>query len=86
MELGDFFRYSVSMSFDQHRNSIILDMMKSMSYMPGMGLRHCQHGHNEFITVLDHDPPFGFRFVPVEVDFRCMAQLSQKKVRSLDSS
>ena len=37
--------------------------------MPGLGLGRCQHGLREFITVLDHDPPFGLRFVPVEVDF-----------------
>ena len=43
--------------------------------------RH-QHGRSEFITVLDHDPPFGLGFVPVEVDFQCMAQLCQEKVRS----
>ena len=50
--------------------------------MPGFGLGRCQHGLREFITVLDHDPPFGLRFVPVEVDFRCMAQLRQERVRS----
>ena len=74
VELGDFFRDSVPMSFDQHRNPVVLDMMKSMSYMPGRGLGCRQHGHNEFIIVLDHDPPFGLGFVPVEVDFRCMAK------------
>ena len=43
--------------------------------MPGLGLGHRQHGCSKFITVLDHDPPFGLGFVPVEADFRCMAQL-----------
>ena len=52
---------------------VILDMMRSMSYMPGLGLRRRQHGRSEFITVLDHDPPFGLGFVPGEADFRCMA-------------
>ena len=50
--------------------------------MPGMGLRHRQHGRSEFIIVLDHDPPFRIGFVPVEVDFQCMAQLHQEKIRS----
>ena len=50
--------------------------------MPGLGLGRCQHGYSEFITVLDHDPPFGLGFVPVEADFRCMAQLRQERVRS----
>ena len=55
MESGDFIRDSVPMSFDQHSSTVILDMMRSMSYMPGLGLGRCQHGHREFITVLDHD-------------------------------
>ena len=50
--------------------------------MPGLGLGHCQHCRREFITVLDHDPPFGLGFVPVEVDFLCMEQLRQERVRS----
>ena len=63
------------MSFGPHSSTVILDMMRSMSYMSGLGLGFRQHGCSEFITVLDHDPPFGLGFVPVEADFRCMAQL-----------
>ena len=37
--------------------------------MPGLGLGRHQHGRREFIIVLDHDPPFGLGFVPVEADF-----------------
>ena len=73
MELGDFFRDSVTMSFDQHSSPVVLDMMRSMLYMPGLGLGCRQHDHYEFITALDHDPPFGLGFVPVEADFQCMA-------------
>ena len=51
MEPRDFFRDSVPMSFDQHSSMVILDMMRSMSYMPGLGLGHRQHGRSEFITV-----------------------------------
>ena len=82
MEPGDFVRDSVPMSFDQHRSTVVLDMMESMSYMPGLGLGCRQHGRSEFITVLDHDPPFGLGFVPLEADFRCMAQLRQERVIS----
>ena len=82
MELGDFVRDSVPISFDQHSSMVVFDMMRSMSYMHGLGLRRCQHGCSEFIIVLDHDPPFGLGFVPLEADFRCMAQLHQKRVRS----
>ena len=38
VELGDFVRDSVPMSFDQHSSPVVLDMMRSMSYMHGMGL------------------------------------------------
>ena len=72
VESGDFVGDSVPMSFDQYSSTVILDMMRSISYMPGLGLRRRQHGRSKFITVLDHDPPFGLGFVPVEVDFRCM--------------
>ena len=43
--------------------------------MPGFGLGRRQHGCREFITILDHDLPFGLGFVPVEAGFRFMAQL-----------
>ena len=82
VEPWDFFRDSVSMSFDQHSSTVVLDMMRSMLYMSGLGLGRRQHGRSEFIIVLDHDPPFGLGFVPVEVNFRCMAQLRQERVRS----
>ena len=82
VEPGDFVRDSVPMSFDQHSSTVVLDMMRSMSYMLGLGLGHRQHGRSEFITVLDHDPPFGLGFVPVEADFQCMAQLRQERVGS----
>ena len=59
VEPGDFVRDLVPMSFDQHSSTVVLDMMKSMSYMPGLGLGRRQHGRSKFITVLDHDPPFG---------------------------
>ena len=65
VEPGDFFTDSVPMSFDQYSSSVVLDMMRSMSHIPGLGLWRRQHGRSEFITVLDHDPPFGLRFVPV---------------------
>ena len=28
-------------SFDQHNNTLVLSMMRGMSYMPGLGLGHC---------------------------------------------
>ena len=81
VEPGDFVRDSVP-SFDQHSSTVVLDMMRSMSYMPGLGLGRRQHSRSEFITVLDHDPPFGLGFVPVKANFQCMAQLHRERVRS----
>ena len=82
MEPWDFVRDLVPMSFDQHSSTVVLDMMRSMSYMFGLGLGHRQHSRSEFITVVDHDQPFGLGFVPLEAYFQCMAQLRQERVRS----
>ncbi|RVW84686.1 Retrovirus-related Pol polyprotein from transposon 17.6 [Vitis vinifera] len=44
LELEDFCRDFVAMSFDQHGCTVVLDMMRGMSYLPGMGLGRRQHG------------------------------------------
>ena len=75
VEPGDFVKNSVPITFDQHSSPVILDMMRSISYMPSLGLGHRRHDRSKFITVLDHDPPFVLGFVPVEAEFLCMAQL-----------
>ncbi|RVW29023.1 hypothetical protein CK203_088881 [Vitis vinifera] len=38
LEIEDFCRDLVAMSFDQHSSTVVLDMMRGMSYLPGMGL------------------------------------------------
>ncbi|XP_034704151.1 uncharacterized protein LOC117928364 [Vitis riparia] len=38
LEMEDFCRDFVVMSFDQHSSTVVLDIMRSMSYLPGMGL------------------------------------------------
>ena len=63
------------MSFDQHSSMVVLDMMRSMSYLPGIGLGQRQHGPNEVMTIPDHDVPFGLSFIPTEADYRYMARL-----------
>ena len=41
LEMEDFFRDFVAMSFDQHSSTVVLDMMMGMYYLPGIGLgRH----------------------------------------------
>ena len=44
VEPGDFVKDSIPMSFDQYRSTVVLDMMRSMSYMPGLGLGRRKHG------------------------------------------
>ena len=38
LEMEDFCRAFVAMSFDQHSSTVVLNIMRSMSYLPGMGL------------------------------------------------
>ena len=41
LEIEDFYRDFVVMSFDQHSSTMVLDMIRGMTFLPGMGLgRH----------------------------------------------
>ena len=80
--MEDFCRDFVAMSFDQHNNTVVLDIMRSMSYLPGMGLGRRQHGPSEFIVILDHDIPFGLGFIPTKAYYLYMARLRKERVRA----
>ncbi|RVW37276.1 hypothetical protein CK203_088176 [Vitis vinifera] len=82
VEIEDFCRDFVAMSFDQHGSTVVLDIMRSMSYLPGMGLGRRQHGPSEFMTIPDHDVPFGLGFIPTKADYRYMARLRKERVRA----
>ncbi|RVX12973.1 hypothetical protein CK203_009748 [Vitis vinifera] len=82
VEIEDFCRDFVAMSFDQHGSTVVLDIMRSMSYLPGMGLGRRQHGLSKFIAIPDHDVPFGLGFIPTEADYLYMARLSKERVRA----
>ena len=82
LEVGDFCRDLVAMSFDQHRSTVVVDMMKGMSFMLGLGLGRRQHGPMEFVAIVDHDTPFGLRFVSTEAGYRYMAHLHRERVRA----
>ncbi|RVW71054.1 hypothetical protein CK203_057854 [Vitis vinifera] len=69
LEIKDFHRDFVAMSFDQHNSTVVLDMMRGMTFLPGMGLGRRQHGPSEFIAAIDHDMTFGLGFIPTEVDY-----------------
>ena len=57
-------------------------MMRSMRFLPGMGLGRRLHGPSEFIVVVDHDVPFRLGFILTKVDYRYMARLHKEKVRA----
>ena len=82
LEMEDFCRDFVAMSFDQHGSTVVLDMMRGMSYLPGIDLGRRQHGPSEFMAIPDHDVPFGLGFVPTEADYRYMARLRRERVRA----
>ena len=80
--LEDDERDMVPMSFDQHNNTLVLNMMKGMSYMPGLGLGRHQQGSCEFVFTIDHDIPYGLGYTPSEDDARHMAWLCLDRVRA----
>ena len=72
----------IPMSFYQHNITLVLSMMKDMSYMPGLGLGHRYQGPHEFAFTIDHDIPYGLGYTPFEDDARHMAWLRRDKVRA----
>ena len=70
----------MAMSFDQHISTLVLDMMRDMSFLPGFGLGRCQHGSSEFMTTINHDTPFGLGFTISEDDVCYMARLRRDRV------
>ena len=78
--MEDFCRDFVAMSFDQYGSTVVLDMMKSMSYLPGIGLGQSQHRPSEFMAIPDHNVPFILGFIPIEADYRYMARLHKEMV------
>ena len=82
VSLEDDNRDMVPMSFDQHSSTLVLSMMRGMSYMPGLGLGRLQQGPREFAFTIDHDIPYGLGYTPSEDDARHMAMLRRDRVRA----
>ena len=80
--LEDHNRDTVPMSFDQYSSTLVLNMMRGMSYLPGLGLGHRQHGPREFTFIVDHDIPYGLGYTPTEEDARYMERLRNDRVRA----
>ncbi|RVW68045.1 hypothetical protein CK203_065042 [Vitis vinifera] len=79
LEKEDFFQDFVAMSFDPHGNTTVLDMMRSMSYLPGIGLGRRQHEPSEFMAIPDHGVPLRLGFIPIEADYRYMVRLRKER-------
>ncbi|RVW62716.1 hypothetical protein CK203_060348 [Vitis vinifera] len=80
VSLEDGSRDMVPMSFDQHSSTLVLSMMRGMSYLPGMGLGHRQQGPHEFTFAVDHDTPYGLGYIPTKADARYMARLRRDRL------
>ena len=72
----------VPMSFDQHINTLVLNIMKGMSYIPCLRLGHRQQGQSEFSFTIDRDIPYRLGYTPFEDDARHMAWLRRDMVRA----
>ncbi|KAL6312021.1 hypothetical protein AAG906_027212 [Vitis piasezkii] len=57
-------------------------MMRSMSFLLGLGLGRRRHDSREFIAAVDHDTPFGLGFFPTKADYRYMALLRNERLRA----
>ena len=82
VSLEDDNRDMVPMTFDQYSSTLVLNMMRDMSYLPGLGLDCRQHGPHKFTFRVDHDIPYGLGYTPMEEDARYMARLRKNRVRA----
>ena len=82
VSLEDDRRDMVPMSFDQYNSTLVLSMMRGMSYMPGLGLGRHQQGPREFTITVDHDISYGLGYIPTADDARHMARLHRERVRA----
>ncbi|KAL6348330.1 hypothetical protein AAG906_005630 [Vitis piasezkii] len=84
---GDNDLFLTGFTFDEiqtveHGSTVVLDMMRSMFFLPSLGIGRRQHGSGEFIATIDHDTPFSLGFVPTEVDYKYMALLRNERLRA----
>ena len=82
LEMEDFCLDFVAMLFDQHDSTVVLNMMKNISYLPDMGLGRRQHEPSEFMAIPDHNVSFGLGFIPIKADYKYMARLRKERVRA----
>ena len=66
-------RDMVPMSFDQYSSTLMLNMMRGMSYLPGLGLGRRQHTPRMFTFTVNHDILYRLAYTPMEEDAHYMA-------------
>ena len=72
----------VPLPFDRFSGTFVLNMMRGMSYLLGLGLSRRQQGISEFIAAMSHDVPFGLGYTPTEADYQYMASIRRKRLRA----
>ena len=82
VNLEDDNRDMVPMSFDQYSSTLVLNIMRGMSYLTGLGLGCRQHGPLQFTFIVDHDIPYGLGYTFTEEDSHYMVQLRKDIVRA----
>ena len=82
VSLEDDRRDMVPMPFDQYNSTLVLSMMRGMSYMPGLGLGRRQQGPREFTITVDHDISYGLGYIPTADDAQHMARLQRERGRA----
>ena len=65
----------------KHNSTIILDMMRFMSFFHGF-LVCRQHGPRDFIATIDHYTHFRLGFIPIESNYRYMTLLHKERLRA----
>ena len=78
LEMEDFYRDFVAMSFDQHGDARYDEYVLSSRHGVRATLAWAQWVHGN----PDLDVPFRLGFIPTEVDYRYMARLSKERVKA----
>ena len=82
VSLEDDSRNSMPMLFDQYSSTLVLSMMRDMSYLPGLGLGRRQQGPHEFAFIVSHDAPYSLSYTPIEEDAPHMVRLRMDRVKA----
>ena len=82
MVIEESYGYQVPLPFDRFSGTFVLDMMRGMSYLLGLGLGRRQQRIGEFIAAVSHDVPFGLGYTPTEADYQYMASIRRERLRA----